>query len=51
MHINFLGSPNLMDFAAFSSAIGNWWGNSSCIPHKCIPQNLIEKNTHTMGKV
>ena len=27
MGTNFLGSPNLMDFAVFSHAMGNWWGN------------------------
>ena len=29
---NFPGSPNLIDFAAFSHAMGNWWGNP-CISH------------------
>ena len=30
MGTNFPGSPNLMDFTAFSQAIENWWGKS-CI--------------------
>ena len=36
MGANFLGSLNSMDFAAFSHAIENWWGNP-CISHitKC----------------
>ena len=32
MATNFLGSPNSMDFAAFSHAMENWWGNP-CISH------------------
>ena len=32
MGTNFLVSPNLMDFTAFSHAMGNWWGNP-CISH------------------
>ena len=32
MGTNFPGSHNSMDFAAFSYAMGNWWGNS-CISH------------------
>ena len=29
---SFLGSPNSIDFAAFSHALENWWGNP-CISH------------------
>ena len=32
MGANFPGSPNSMDFAAFSHAMGNWWENP-CISH------------------
>ena len=32
MVTNFPGSLNPMDFAAFSNAMGNWWGNP-CISH------------------
>ena len=32
MGTNFLGSPNSMDFAKFSHAMENWWGNP-CISH------------------
>ena len=32
MGTNLPGSPNSMDFAAFSDAIRNWWGNP-CISH------------------
>ena len=32
MATNFLGSPNSMDFAAFSHAMENWWGNP-CISY------------------
>ena len=32
MGTKFLGTPNLMDFTAFSHATGNWWGNP-CISH------------------
>ena len=35
---NFLGSPNSMHFAAFSHAMGNWWGKP-CISH--IIKNTI----------
>ena len=56
MSANFPGSLSLMDFAAFSNAMGNWWGNLS-ISHVICDEVYyrlgiwLGKCIHTMGKV
>ena len=54
MGTNFLGSPNSMDFTAFSHAMGNGRGNpciSHIIKHTIERESNRKKSTHTTGKV